>query len=302
MDETPASDGTDALLRVAAAQFAGGDDVSKNLVEIERLTMTAARRGAAVVVFPEAAMYAWNAPPEDLQAAAAQHRDAFTAGLVDVAAAAGVTVVAGMFAPAGGSRPVNRMVVVDAGGVITAYDKVHLYDAFAYRESDRVAAGPTFPDHSELGVFRHGPWVFGLLNCYDLRFPEMARLLVDRGVNVLVVSSAWVAGPHKEMHWDTLLRSRAIENTSYAVAASQPPPSSVGLSMIVDPLGLAAATCTQPEGLAVHDLDQAHLGRVRDLVPSVRQRRYPSCEAHSPRTADTPKPMPQPAGPVGRTP
>lgn len=302
MQETPTLEGSEAVVRVAAAQFAGGDDVSKNLVGIERLATAAARRGATVVVFPEAAMYAWDAPPEDLQTAAVRHADTFVEGLSGIAAATGVTIVAGMFAATHGRRPVNRMIVVGPGGVVTSYDKVHLYDAFHYRESDRVVAGPSFPDRTELGVFAQGPWVFGLLNCYDLRFPEMARLLVEHEVNVLVVSSAWVSGPHKEMHWDTLLRARAIENTCYVVASSQPPPASVGLSMVVDPLGLAAATCPHAEGLAMHDLDPTHLGDVRALVPSVRQRRYPIGGAHQRPTAGDLDSMPQPAGPPGRTP
>jgi len=274
MTQPNIADASRDALTVAAAQFAAGDDMEKNLAAIEEMTTTAVTRGAGIVVFPEAAMYAWDTPREALASVAADHGDTFVHSLRDIAGAAGVTIVAGMFAISAGPLPVNRLVAVDASGVRSAYDKAHLYDAFDYQESERVAVGPTFTDHSELGIFRLGGWTVGLLNCYDLRFPEMARLLTEQGVDILAVSSAWVTGPHKEAHWETLLRARAIENTCYVVAASQPPPISTGLSMVVDPLGLVAATCTGSHGLAMHRLDPMHLSRIRELVPSVRQRRY----------------------------
>lgn len=83
-----------------------------------------------------------------------------------------------------------------------------------------------------------------------------------------------MAGPYKEMHWETLLRARAIEKTCYVIAADQPPPASVRLSMIIDPFGLVVATCPTREGVAVHQLDPAHLREVRQTVPSLSNRRY----------------------------
>jgi deaminated glutathione amidase len=102
----------------------------------------------------------------------------------------------------------------------------------------------------------------------------MARALVDAGADTLAVPAAWVAGEHKVDHWQTLLRARAIENTCYVLGANQPPPASAGLSMILDPMGLAAATCLGTEGIALHRLQQSHLRRVRETVPSLQHRRY----------------------------
>jgi deaminated glutathione amidase len=284
----------DATLPVAVAQFLAGPDAEKNLRRIEELTAEAAAQGAELVVFPEASMYAWDVPAPELAEAAQRDAATFTAGLAATAAQHGVTLVAGMFTPRPGARPFNRMVVVGTDGRLEgSYDKLHLYDAFAWRESDKVSAGSAAPDGTELCVVRLGEFTIGLLNCYDLRFPEMARALVDRGADVLVVSSAWVAGPHKEMHWETLLRARAIENTCYVLASNQPPPASVGLSTVIDPFGLVAATCPTREGIAVHRLDPAHLRDVRQIVPSLSHRRYrvnPSPGATAPtRTAASPR-------------
>src|SRR3546814_1886718 len=102
------------------------------------------------------------------------------------------------------------------------------------RESDKVAAAVPDRQGSELSVFGFGPFHVGLFNCYDLRFPEITRALVDEGADVLLVGSARVAGDHKSGHWRTLLKARAIENTSYVIASNHPGPSSVGGSMIVE--------------------------------------------------------------------
>lgn len=262
-------------LDVAVAQVAASTDVEKNLQRIGELTSAAAEQGADLVVFPEASMYPWDAAADELAAAAVGAAAVFLDGLSAIAAATRTTVVAGMFAPVPQAPPHNRMVVIGPDGDVRAgYDKVHLYDAFSFRESDKITSGPTYPDLAELCTVPVGGFTLGLLNCYDLRFPEMARALVDRGADVLVISSAWVAGPYKEMHWESLLRARAIENTCYVLGSNQPPPASVGLSMIVDPFGHVAASCVAAEGLAMHRLEPSHLRLVRETVPALQHRRY----------------------------
>jgi len=264
-----------APLTAAVGQFAAGTDVTENLRRIEELARSAAAAGAELVVFPEASMYAWDAPAEELATAARDHGKRFLDGVRDIAARARVSLLAGGYADSDGDLPYNRLVVVTPDGrVAGSYDKVHLYDAFAWRESGKVTPAETHPDLSELCTVPVGDFTLGLLNCYDLRFPEMARALVDRGADVLVVSAAWVAGPRKELHWEVLLRARAIENTCYVLAACQPPPRSVGMSMIIDPLGAVAASCVAHEGVALHRLDPGHLADVRDILPALRHRRY----------------------------
>ncbi|MDN5916098.1 MAG: hydrolase [Pseudonocardia sp.] len=273
-----------APLAAAVCQFRGGPDVGANLRRIEELAAEAAGAGARLVVFPEASMYAWDSTADELAAAAAEHSASFLDGLSAVASQLQVTLVAGMFVPTNSPRPHNRLVVLGPDGELRAsYDKVHLFDAFSWRESDKITPGRTRADMSELCTVDVDGLTIGLLNCYDLRFPEMARALVDRGVEVLIVSSAWVAGPHKEMHWEILLRARAIENTCYVLAASQPPPAAAGLSMIVDPVGVVAATCVGVEGTAAHRLDPAHLRHARETVPSLQHRRYAVATAYDGR-------------------
>jgi predicted amidohydrolase len=278
-------DTASTVLSVAVAQFLAGTDVEKNLRRVEELTAQAAGRGARLVVFPEASMYAWDVPAAELVDAASSYGPAFLDGVSAAAVRHEVSIVVGTFEARPDAQPYNRMVVVGPDASVRGYyDKLHLYDAFSWQESDKVSAGTTRPDASELCILSLGQFTIGLVNCYDLRFPEMARALAERGADVLVVSSAWVAGPYKEMHWETLLRARAIENTSYVIAADQPPPASVGLSMIIDPFGLVVATCPTREGIAVHELDPAHLREVQQTVPSLSNRRYRVVAADSDST------------------
>src|SRR5581483_2040877 len=99
----------------------------------------------------------------------------------------------------------------------------------------------------DLLVFSCGEFVVGVMTCYDLRFPELARALVDRGVTLLAVPSAWVAGPLKEQQWSTLLRARAIENVAYVAAADQSPPTYAGAACIVDPFGTPVASLAESD-------------------------------------------------------
>src|SRR5699024_8164903 len=104
----------------------------------------------------------------------------------------------------------NMLTAVDANGnSLGQYQKLHLYDAFHYKESSKSEPATLKPGYGELVSFDVASFKFGLVNCYDLRFPEMARALVTRGVDVLLVSSAWVPGPLKEFHWEILLKARA---------------------------------------------------------------------------------------------
>ncbi len=111
------------------------------------------------------------------------------------------------------------------------------------------------------------------MTCYDLRFPELARLLVDAGAELLVVPAAWVAGPRKVDHWRTLLRARAIENTVYVAAAGQPAPRYSGHSMLVDPLGDVLAEAGEGAETVTGVVDLARLDEARRTNPSLANRR-----------------------------
>ncbi|WP_040165014.1 carbon-nitrogen hydrolase family protein [Microbacterium gorillae] len=253
---------------VAVAQFAPGPD--DNLPVVRDLVSRAARRGARLVVLPEYASWFANPFPADLAAHAESLDGPFVAALTEVAAGSAVTVVAGMLEAAGDGRAHNTVVAVDAGGLRARYRKVHLYDAFGQRESDLIAPGaPTDPETFDVDGMR-----FGLMTCYDLRFPESARALVDAGADVLLVPAEWVRGPLKEDHWETLLRARAIENTVYVLAADHTPPVGVGRSAVIDPSGILLASLGTEAGVAVAAVGTEEIGRVRAVNPALELRRY----------------------------
>ncbi|WP_166849991.1 nitrilase-related carbon-nitrogen hydrolase [Isoptericola sp. BMS4] len=172
----------------------------------------------------------------------------------------------------GPERAANTVVAVDASGALVgAYQKVHLYDAFGTRESDRLEPGPA--DAPPL-VVRLGDLTFGVVTCYDLRFPESVRRLVDAGADVVVVPAAWLDGPHKADHWRTLLRARAIENTSVVVGVGMAGPGLVGRSLLAGPDGAVGLELDDAEQVRTVDIDPEPLAEARRRNPSLKNRRY----------------------------
>ena len=251
-------------------QFAAATDATANLKRIRVLVDQAAEQRPDLIVLPEGAMHDFG--PIDLALGpAAQTLDGpFVEALSGLAHQYDVSIVAGLFERAADpERPYNTLVVIDAsGGLAASYRKAHLYDSFGYRESDRLTAG-----QAVAVTHRVGDLTLGLMTCYDLRFPEFSRLLVDAGAEVLVVPAAWVRGPLKEDHWTTLLRARAIENTSYVVAAGQTGQAYVGCSAVIDPMGVAIAQLGDEEGAAHADITAERLRDVRKRNPSLDNRR-----------------------------
>lgn len=256
---------------VAVCQFAPTDSRDGNLERIAELVAEAAGRGARLIVLPEYSSYFVNPMDETLAANAEPLDGRFVQSLTALAAEHAVVIVAGLVEPAEEGRRVrNTLVAVRGDGILAVYRKQHLYDAFGQTESDWVEAGTV----GEAAVFDLAGLRFGLMTCYDLRFPEVARTLVDAGADVLVVPAEWVRGPLKEHHWNTLLAARAIENTVYVVAADHPGPIGVGLSQVVDPQGVVTAQVGSGEGIAVTSVERATVDRVRETNPSLRMRRY----------------------------
>ncbi|KAA1428098.1 carbon-nitrogen hydrolase family protein [Nocardioides antri] len=224
-----------------------------------------------LVVFPEAFARDFGEPGSDLSAYAEDLAGPFATEVERVAAARGSTVVAGMFERSTDpERPYNTLVV--RGGTQASYRKVHLYDSFGHRESDRLLAGPIAPV-----VVDVCGWRVGLMTCYDLRFPELTRRLVDAGAELVVVPAAWVAGPRKAHHWRTLVTARAIENTVYVAAVGQPAPRYTGHSLVVDPLGeivveTGPGDAAEPVVLTA-EVDRTTLAAARRTNPSLANRR-----------------------------
>jgi predicted amidohydrolase len=255
-------------MRIAIAQLAGGPDKAANLRRMLAMAEEAARAGARLVVFPECAMAAVG--PDGSPAAVAEPLDGpFVQTLAAAARGHGLALVAGLFetAPAG-ERALNTVVAEsDRGELLGAYRKVHLYDAFGYRESDRIQ-----PGDGETLVFPLDGVALGVQTCYDVRFPELTRHLVGRGAEVVLLPAAWVPGPLKESHWELLVRARAVESTVY-VAAAGLTGRYAGSSMLVDPMGVPVVRAGEAEALLVGEVDRERLAEVRRANPSLENAR-----------------------------
>lgn len=257
-------------LTTAVVQFAPTTDKVANLRTITQLVDEAARGGAALVVLPEYATY--TAPQlDETFVTAAEPLDGPAVELLrDLSARHGLTLIAGIAEPAGNNRIYNTLVGLQDGELVATYRKMHLYDAFGVQESRWVQPGKlTAPQLLTVGEF-----TIGMQTCYDLRFPEVSRLLVDAGANVLVLPAEWVPGPVKVDHWMTLLRARAIENTAYVIAADQSAPTGVGHSVIIDPTGSVVAGVERGAGIATGALDAQLLQETRVTNPVLAQRRF----------------------------
>lgn len=258
-------------LAVYLVQRASGLDPAENRAALDVVGQIAGDRGHPdLVVLPEAFARDFGAPGSDVAPFAEPLDGPFVTRLAEVAAAQRTTIVAGMFETGDDpQRPFNTLVVVDRSGLRASYRKIHLYDSFGYRESDRLSAGAREPVVVEVGG-----WSVGLMTCYDLRFPELARALVDRGAEVLLVPSAWVAGDRKPEHWRTLVRARAIENTVYVAAVGQPGPRYTGLSTVVAPDGDVLVELDDADGqVATAQLSREILADARRTNPSLANRR-----------------------------
>jgi len=257
---------------VAVAQFATGLDKAENLKVVREAITTAADAGAQLVITPECGMYADPTNVGTDRGYAEPLDGEFVTGIRETARAAGVTVVVGMAeAVPGETRAYNTLAAVDPDGeLIGVYRKVHLYDAFGYAESDNVIpADVTDPLTFDIGDIR-----FGAMTCYDLRFPEMARTLVDAGATAIVLPAAWAVGPAKEDHWATLIKARAIENTCFVLASAQSGPRCAAQSMIVDPMGTVLASAGEQPGFALARIGADRVNQVRRVNPSLANRRF----------------------------
>jgi predicted amidohydrolase len=263
-------------VRIALAQIVSGIDPARNLDLVRDAAGQAAAAGARIVVLPEATMCAFGVS----LAPVAEPLDGSWADAVrSIAEASGITVVAGMFTPGPGGR-VRNTLLATGRGVEASYDKIHLFDAFGFRESKTVApgAGPVAIDVDGVTV--------GLTTCYDVRFPGLFQELADQGASVILLAASWGAGPGKREQWDLLTRARALDSTSFVLAAAQGDPASIGLpprgsaptgiggSVAVSPLGEVIAQLDAKPGLLVVDVDPQQVLDVRAALPVLANRRF----------------------------
>jgi predicted amidohydrolase len=264
-------------MRVAAVQLNSGADPDANRAAADRLTRAAAADGACLIVLPEK----WTAMGSDdqLLGAAEPLEGPSVKWARATARELGVELVAGSFCErvAGHEKLANTCVHVDSSGEVRAvYRKIHMFDVEvggrSYRESDLEDPGEEIVLSQTAGGVE-----LGLSICYDLRFPELYRILAVRGARVITVPAAFTV-PTTRDHWETLLRARAIENQAFVIAANQVGEHpdghrSGGRSMIVDPWGLVLAQAPDGQGHIVADLDLERQDEIRAQLPSLANRR-----------------------------
>ncbi len=254
-------------MKIALGQISVGLDKQQNFSKIADMASLAASRGAQLVAFPEVSMYNYGTPMHNLVPHAEALNGSFVTGLAQIARENSIFIVAGMFESIPGDQYVfNTIVVVNAAGeLIGHYRKIHLFDAFGWKESERITAG----DGSIL-TFKCNEITFGIMTCYDLRFPELARHLAASGSQAILVPAAWVSGALKETHLQTLVRSRAIENNLYVAAAVQVGATFCGSSQIADPMGVITADQGEEEGLLESEITFNRVTAVREKSPTLK--------------------------------
>ena len=259
------------VIRVAAVQQTSTEEVSRNLEVSERLIRESAAAGASFVTLPE--NFAYMKVEGEVAAFSTTIEGEVVARMSELARELAITLLLGSIPEAvpGSDKTYNTSVLVGPDGeTLAVYRKVHLFDVevpgvVELKESNAVEAG------REVVTAKTPVGVVGLSVCYDLRFPELYRRLVQAGSELLAVPSAFIPHTGKD-HWEVLLRARAIENQAYVIAPAQygrhsERRQSYGRSLIVDPWGLILAQAPDGEGFITAEVDLAHLKTIRRNLP-----------------------------------
>jgi len=255
-------------MRVALAQILSGTEPTANLALVGDYTQRAADAGAQLVLFPEATMCRFGVP---LAPIAEPLDGAWASGVRAIAERAGIVVVAGMFVPADEDRAgrVTNTLVATGPGVEAHYDKIHLYDAFGFAESNTVAPG------REPVVITVDGVTVGLTLCYDVRFPELYVELARRGAQLITVHASWGTGPGKLEQWTLLARARAIDTTGFVAAVDQAfpgdeiaafGPTGVGGSVVASPVGEVVDAAGADPQLLITDIDLEAAQKIRETI------------------------------------
>jgi predicted amidohydrolase len=268
---------TQPAVRAGAVQLNSTEDTDRNLETANRLVREAAAMGAEVVVLPEK----WSVlgTPEQMTAAAEPLDGRFISWARATARELGIDLVAGSIVERieGQEKTANTSVHIGPDGELHAvYRKMHMFDVEV--DGDVYAESATEEAGDEVVLSKlDGGVPLGMTICYDVRFPELYRLLAVRGAQVITVPAAFTLATTRD-HWEVLLRARAIENQCFVIAPNQigahpPGPRCGGRSMIVDPWGLVLAQAPDLETAIVAELDFETVERVRRRIPALAHRR-----------------------------
>lgn len=261
------------LCRIAVVQMKSDTDKNKNLAQSRDYIKEAHYKKAQIVCFPEFQMgfSPLDQKPIELSGIAETVVTGnFVRSLGQCAKENGIEIISTIYEKARTKNKVfdSALAIRRDGVVMARYRKIHLYNALGFRESDKFLAGNNIEKPFQFATAK-----IGLMICYDIRFPEMSRILSVQGAEFLVIPSAWVHGIMKEEHWQTFLKARAIENGVYVIAPDQIGNIYSGRSMIVDPFGTVLLDMGNKEGMEVVELDKSDIMKVRGKLPLLKNRR-----------------------------
>jgi predicted amidohydrolase len=261
--------------KAAIVQMKSSVDKELNLVHSLKLISEAAKKKARLICFPEFQM-AYSPPKqksESLHKIAEKISGNFVSTLSNSAKQNRINIVATLYEIINTNDKNHKVfdtgvIINELGKLQSIYRKVHLYDALGFKESKKLLAGSIIEKPSKTSVGK-----LGLLICYDMRFPEISRILTVNGANILVSPSAWVAGFMKSEHWEIMVRARAIENGVYVLAPNQVGNIYCGHSMAIDPFGAIIVDMENREGIEFIDIDSSKIDTTRRTLPLLMNRR-----------------------------
>ncbi|UUE58394.1 deaminated glutathione amidase [Pectobacterium aroidearum] len=256
-------------MKVALGQFAVDREWQQNATTIAEFMSTAQQNGADLLVLPEGVLARDITNPNMVLTAAQPLDGPFISHLLEASKGNNLTTMLCVHIPNGEGKVWNTLLALRNGEIVAQYRKLHLYDAFSVQESENVLAGEEIPPLLTIAGLN-----VGLMTCYDIRFPELARRLVLDGADVLVLPSAWIKGPLKEAHWELLVRARALENTTYLVAVGECGVKNIGNSMVVDPLGVVVVQAPETPALIYANIEPERLAYARQILPVLANRRF----------------------------
>lgn len=256
-------------LTIALGQLAVADSWQANAAQCKQLIQEASQHGADLLIMPEAILAPDIGDPECVKRSAQSLQGPFMREMLAATTQTPLTVVFTLYVPAEGERVSNVQVALHQGRIIATYHKLHLYDAFTMQESQSVEPGKTLPPIFEVAGIK-----VGMMTCYDLRFPEEAKSLALRGAEVIALPAAWVRGPNKERHWETLIAARALDTTCFVAAVSECGPHTIGCSMVADPMGLVVARAGETPALVFADISRERLLQARKALPVLNNGRF----------------------------
>ncbi len=271
---------TETLFKAACIQLASGSNVNANLLEAQRLMEHAVREGARLIILPENFAY-MGAQCSDMLDISEQDNDGpIQHFLSQIAQKLGIWLIGGTIPITTESPQKLRAACLlydDSGKRVARYDKMHLFDVNLVETDEQYVESENIEPGNRLCVVDTPFGKLGLSVCYDLRFPEMYRAMMDQGMELLVLPAAFTAMTG-EAHWDALLRARAIENLSFVLAAAQggfhiTGRKTWGHSMIIDPWGNKLAEQTSGNGPVIAEIDMEFLQATRRNFPSLQHRR-----------------------------